>query len=194
MCIEIKNATRKHLHHANTICQMIEEATQKRGTGIAKRSVEYVQQKIEQGKAVIALDKNKIIGFCYIESWSHGQYVANSGLIVHPDYRKTGLAKQIKAKIFRLSREKFPKAKIFGITTSGAVMKINSELGYKPVVFSELTDDKQFWAGCQSCKNYSVLRANDYKMCLCTAMLFNPEAEKPKKHVRKSKIPPKIKT
>jgi hypothetical protein len=133
---------------------------------------------MEEGKAVIALDGENLVGFCYIETWGHGQYVANSGLIVNPDYRKTGVARNIKEKIFELSRKKYPEAKIFGITTSLPVMRINSDLGYRPVTFSELTDDEAFWKGCQSCRNFDILQRNNRKMCLCTGMLFDPEREK----------------
>src|SRR6187200_2246252 len=152
------------------------ESAKARGTGIAKRSPEYVADKMKEGKAVIAVTTDgKWVGFCYIETWSHGEYVANSGLIVAPEYRKTGVAKAIKKKIFNLSREKYPDSKIFGLTTGLAVMKINSELGYEPVTYSELTQDEDFWAGCKSCVNYEILMSKDRKNCMCTAMLFDPE-------------------
>jgi hypothetical protein len=147
-----------------------------RGTGIAKRSPEYVSQKMIEGKAVIAVTKeNQWVGFCYIEAWGHEKFVANSGLIVAPEFRKTGIAKSIKQRIFELSRQKYPDAKIFGLTTGLAVMKINSDLGYKPVTYSELTDDDNFWAGCKSCVNYDILMSKGRKNCLCTAMLFDPK-------------------
>jgi len=152
----------------------MEESAKVRGTGIAKREPEYIRNKMLEGKAVIAFNDEKLAGFCYIESWGHGKFVANSGLIVAPEFRKSGLARGIKKKTFALSGKRFPEAKIFGITTSLAVMKINSELGYKPVTFSELTDDDQFWKGCQSCVNYDILMRNDRRMCLCTAMLYDP--------------------
>ena len=146
-----------------------------RGTGIAKRSPEYIAKKMQEGKAVIALTKDKVwVGFCYIEAWGHDEFVANSGLIVSPEFRKSGVAKQIKKRIFELSRIKYPHAKIFGLTTGLAVMKINSELGYEPVTYSELTDDEEFWAGCKSCVNYDILMSKDRKNCMCTAMLYDP--------------------
>lgn len=147
-----------------------------RGTGIAKRSPEYIQEKMREGKAVIAFNQDGIwAGFCYIETWSHGEYVANSGLIVAPSFRKGGLAKAIKQKIFELSRKTFPDSKIFGLTTGLAVMKINSDLGYEPVTYSELTQDEAFWAGCKSCVNYDILMSKERKNCLCTAMLYDPK-------------------
>lgn len=147
-----------------------------RGTGIAKRSSDYIAQKIAEGKAVIALTADgEWVGFCYIEAWGHDGFVANSGLIVAPAYRKSGVAKKIKEKIFKLSREKYPAAKIFGLTTGLAVMKINSDLGYEPVTYSELTDDDQFWAGCKSCVNYDILMSKERKNCMCTAMLYDPK-------------------
>ena len=156
----------------------MESSANARGTGIAKRSPEYIEQKIDEGKAVIAVtDQNLWAGFCYIETWSHGQYVANSGLIVSPDLRQAGLGREIKLKAFNLARDKYPYAKVFGITTSLAVMKINTELGYKPVTFSELTQDEAFWQGCSSCPNYDILNRNERKMCLCTGMLAPSKME-----------------
>lgn len=157
----------------------MEASARARGTGIAKRSPDYVKQKMLEGKAVVALTKEGIwAGFCYIESWEHGKYVANSGLIVAPDFRKSGLARLIKKKIFNLSRQKYPEAKIFGLTTGLAVMKINSELGYEPVTYSELTQDDEFWKGCQSCVNFEILMSKDRKNCMCTAMLYDPAEKK----------------
>ena len=183
----IQVANNNHLNFAEEICVQIEEAAKQRGTGIAKRSPEYIKNKILEGKAVIALYKNKeLAGFCYIETWGHDKYVANSGLIIIPDYRKDGLAKQVKKQAFELSRKKFPEAKLFGLTTSLPVMKINSDLGYKPVTFSELTDDEHFWKGCQSCVNYDILTRTSKKHCLCTGMLFDPN-EKNKKISEKKK-------
>jgi hypothetical protein len=165
-----------HTCYAHAICEEMAASAKARGTGIAKRSTEYVEQKMFEGKAVIALTtEGEWAGFCYIESWSHGQYVANSGLIVAPQFRKSGLAKQIKQHIFELSRKLYPDAKIFGLTTGLAVMKINSDLGYEPVTYSELTQDDAFWAGCKSCVNYDILMSKDRKNCLCTAMLYDPK-------------------
>lgn len=167
-----------HIKYAEIICKTIETSAEQRGTGIAKRTPEYIITKLENKNAIIALDGDTFAGFCYIECWGHGKYVAHSGLIVHPDYRKLGLAKKIKKKIFNYSLEKYPDAKIFGITTGLAVMKINSDLGYKPVTFSELTDDANFWAGCQTCTNYEILKSKEHKMCLCTGMLHDPKKDK----------------
>jgi GNAT superfamily N-acetyltransferase len=186
MNILIANIT--HTHYAQLICDTIAEAAAVRGTGIARRTPEYITTKMENGNAVIALDGDKFAGFCYIEKWSHGKFVANSGLIVHPDYRNIGLAKQIKRQVFLLSREKFPDAKIFSITTGLAVMKMNSDLGYKPVTFSEITDDQQFWSGCQTCKNYDILQRTEQKMCLCTGMVYDPlkAPQQEQKEIKKS--------
>jgi len=167
----IEVANESHEKYAFSICQMMEDAAKVRGTGIAKREASYLQKKIKERKAVIAIADEEAVGFCYIESWEGQKYVANSGLIVHPNFRKTGLAKAIKKAIFQLSKEKFPNAKLFGITTSMAVMKINSELGYKPVTFSELTKDTAFWKGCESCANFDVLKRTNKSMCLCTGMI-----------------------
>lgn len=178
MNVSINIAQEEHYKFAQEICDTMEASALLRGTGIAKRSPEYIQKKMQNHDAIIALDNGKFAGFCYIESWQHGQFVANSGLIVHPDYRHLGLAKKIKKKVFEYSQEKYPGAKIFGITTGLAVMKINSDLGYKPVPFSELTADPTFWAGCKGCTNYDILERKEFKMCLCTGMLYDPNNKK----------------
>jgi hypothetical protein len=163
-------------HYAETITKEMEESAKARGTGIAKRSPDYIRQKMHEGKAVIAhTPEGTWVGFCYIEAWQHDKYVANSGLIVAPAFRKSGVATDIKGKVFELSRERYPHAKIFGLTTGLAVMKINSDLGYEPVTYSELTIDEEFWKGCKSCVNYDILMMKERKNCLCTAMLFDPE-------------------
>ena len=172
--VTIEVASEKHIKYVSEILKTIEDATKVRGTGIAKRKPEYIEQKIKEGKAIIAMDGDKFVGFCYIESWDHEKFVANSGLIVKEEYRGQGVAKRIKRKAFELSREKFPDAKIFGLTTGAAVMKINTELGYVPVTFSDLTTDPTFWKGCESCINYDILCRNDCTRCLCTGMLYDP--------------------
>jgi hypothetical protein len=173
--IIVRVATSNDKNYSVTITEEMEASAKARGTGIAKRSPEYLEKKMEEGKAVIAVTaEGQWVGFCYIEAWGHEQFVANSGLIVSPAFRKSGVAKQIKHRIFDLSREKYPHAKIFGLTTGLAVMKINSDLGYEPVTYSELTDDEEFWAGCKSCVNYDILMSKERKNCLCTAMLYDP--------------------
>lgn len=175
--MKIVIADKLHSIYADIICETISNSANVRGTGIAKRTPEYIVTKMENGNAVIALDGNKFAGFCYIEKWDHGKFVANSGLVVHPDYRGQGLAKKIKHVVFEHSRTKFPNAKVFSITTGLAVMKMNSDLGYKPVTFSELTNDQSFWKGCQTCKNYDVLQRTEQQMCLCTGMLYDPNSK-----------------
>lgn len=172
--MELIIADEHHTIYAEKISQMIELAAQQRGTGIAKRTPEYVEAKILKGDAVIAIADQQVAGFCYIETWDHGKFVANSGLIVNPNFRNLGLAYKIKAKAFELSRDKYPESKLFGITTSLAVLKINSQLGYKPVTFSELTTDESFWKGCQTCVNYDILTRTKRSHCLCTGMLYKP--------------------
>jgi GNAT superfamily N-acetyltransferase len=177
--MKIVIANESHAKYAEIICNTMEESAKVRGTGIARRSPEYILKKMSNGNAVIALEGETFAGFCYIEIWSHEKFVANSGLIVHPDFRNQGLAKDIKKAIFELSRKKYPNSKIFGITTGLAVMKINYDLGYQPVTFSELTDDETFWSGCQTCKNFDILTRTERKMCLCTGMLYDPAKKKP---------------
>ena len=181
--IKVMFASEEHTKYAETIVNLIYESALQRGTGIARRTHEYIDKKISGGKAVVALCDDRLIGFSYIESWEHGDYVATSGLIVDPEFRRLGLAARIKTKTFELARLRFPFAKIFSITTSLPVMKLNSQIGYKPVTFSELTSDDEFWAGCQGCVNYDILQRNNRRMCLCTGMLYDPKArlERPSK-------------
>jgi hypothetical protein len=168
-------ANQSHIKFAAQISDAMESSAKQRGTGISKRSPEQIVHNILEGKAVIALtDTGDWAGFCYIQSWDDNQYVSNSGLIVSPPFRQNGLGRAIKKKVFELSRLQFPKAKIFGLTTSSAVMKINSEMGYEPVIYSEIAADEAFWAGCKSCVNYPILQSKEKKNCLCTAMLFDP--------------------
>ncbi len=176
--IDIMVADASHERYVDEILDTISDAAKVRGTGIAKRTHEYVAQKMKEGKAIIALAGEEFAGFCYIESWGNKQYVANSGLIVREKFRGHGLARRIKQRAFRLSREKWPEAKLFGLTSGGAVMKINTELGYVPVPFSELTDDEAFWKGCQGCVNHDVLMRTDRRYCICTAMLYDPKKHK----------------
>lgn len=180
--ITLYRSSAGHIMYAEAIAEMIDNSAKDRGTGIAKRTPEYIAQKLSDGKAIIALDGMKAVGFCYIESWEHGKYVANSGLIVHPNYRKIGLAFAIKKKILELSGQLFPEAKVFGITTGNAVMSINFRLGYRPVSFSELTTDPAFWAGCKGCINYDILQRTNQKMCLCTGMIYEQNQKKSEQH------------
>lgn len=172
-------ANASHKVYSTQITDEMENSAKARGTGIAKRTPAYVEMKMEEGKAVVAIAPDGTwAGFCYIEVWGHGKYVANSGLIVSPEFRKYGLARKIKEQIFKLSRQKYPDSKIFGLTTGAAVMKINSELGYIPVSYSDLTDDEEFWKGCQSCVNYEILLSKGRQNCLCTAMLYDPSSKR----------------
>ena len=173
--INVTFAQPEQAKYAEHIVNLIYESALQRGTGIARRTPEYIAAKINGGKSVVALHGDRLVGFSYIESWSHGDFVATSGLIVDPEYRHLGLAGAIKAKTFELARLRFPFAKLFSITTSLPVMKLNSRMGYKPVTFSELTDDEEFWRGCEGCRNYDILQRNNRRMCLCTGMLYDPE-------------------
>jgi GNAT superfamily N-acetyltransferase len=172
--IDVMVADASHEIYVDKILDTIREAAKVRGTGIAERTHEYLTTKIKEGKAIIALDGDEFAGFTYIESWGNKTYVATSGLIVHPKYRGLGLSKRIKAASFRLARLRWPKAKLFSLTSGGAVMKMNTELGYVPVTFNELTDDEAFWKGCEACTNHDILVAKDRKFCICTAMLYDP--------------------
>ena len=118
--ISVLFADSSHAHYAQRICDLIYESALQRGTGIAKRSPEYIAAKMTGGKAVVALP----------------------------------------------------------------VMKLNSRMGYVPVTFSELTEDEEFWRGCQGCCNYDILQRNNRRMCLCTGMLYDPAKEPPQSQSR----------
>ena len=177
--ITIAIASQIHLKYLVDIEAAFIEAASQKGNGIAIRDRAYLRIKILEGKSIIAHgDDGKWAGFCYIESWGHNRFVANSGLIVSSEFRGLGLASKIKEKALELSGKLFPGAKLFGLTTNLAVMKINSELGYNPVTFSELTDDNEFWKGCESCSYYDILVRTARTHCLCTAMLMDPDKKK----------------
>ena len=179
--IEVFVAGPEHEVYVDTILQTIADAAKVRGTGIAKRTHEYLATKMKEAKAVIALSGDRFAGFSYIETWGNKQYVTTSGLIVHPDFRGLGVAKKIKDMTFSLARTRWPHAKIFSLTSGAAVMKMNTELGYQPVTFADLTDDEAFWRGCEGCVNVDVLHRTGRKYCICTAMLYDPEEHLPAK-------------
>jgi len=160
--------------YVDAIIQAIAESARQRGTGICRRSYEQLKEKIENGNAVIATCNNAWTGFCYLQSWDNNAFVSHCALIIAEEYRNSGIAVEIKRQIFELSRKLYPDAKIFGLTTSGAVMKINTRLGYKPVTYSEITHDEIFWNACRSCVNYPILLSKQKKQCICTAMIFEP--------------------
>lgn len=172
--IQIIRANATHQRYIPDILNAIFEASKVKGNSIVMRDPQYLAQKMDEGKAVIALDEDTFVGFCYIECWEDEQYVANSGLIVRPEYRDRGVAMRIKQEIFNVCRGMFPDAKIFGITKSQAVIKINKRLGFSVVPYSALTTDEKFWKGCDTCPHYQELLDNDYADCHCTGLLFVP--------------------
>lgn len=174
-------ADASHEKYVDTILDTIEKAAKVRGTGIAKRTHEYVATKMKEAKAVIALYGDEFVGFSYIETWGNKQYVTTSGLIVDPKFRGLGVAKRIKDLTFTLARTRWPHAKIFSLTSGAAVMAMNTQLGYHPVTFAELTDDEAFWRGCEGCINVDVLKRTGRKYCICTGMLYDPEEHLPAK-------------
>ena len=105
MNIRFKIADSTDNPYAEEICRLIEESAKVRGTGIAKRDPKYIRKKLEQGDAVVAYYGTKLAGFCYMETWGHGRYVSNSGLIVNPELRQHGLARKIKKMAFDIDRE-----------------------------------------------------------------------------------------
>ena len=179
--ITVMVADPSHEKYVDTILDTIEKAAKVRGTGIAKRTHEYVATKMKEAKAVIALYGDEFVGFSYIETWGNKQYVTTSGLIVDPKFRGLGVAKRIKDLTFTLARTRWPHAKIFSLTSGAAVMAMNTQLGYHPVTFADLTDDEAFWRGCEGCINVGVLKRTGRKYCICTGMLYDPEEHLPAK-------------
>jgi len=174
--IQVRVATARDAKYAEAICEEIYISSQERKTGIARRSPQYIKEKMTAGKAVIATTSNgEFAGFSYIESWGGKSFVATSGLIVAHKFRGLGVARRIKEQTFQLARTLFPQAKIFSITTGAAVMKMNYEFGFRPVPFSELTDDPEFWKGCEGCRHFDILKSHNYNMCICTGLLYDPE-------------------
>lgn len=171
MSYEVRIVQPSDAQYAVVIKDWYKESAKERGIGIATRKVPYIQEKIFEGDAVIAYKDSEVVGFCYIEKFENKTYVSNSGLIIKKEYRGQGLATRIKKMVFNLARDKYPSAKIFGITTSDVVMGINTSLGYRPVAFFNLPKDDAFWNGCSSCPNFNILTQNNNKMCLCTGML-----------------------
>ena len=66
MKIEVVVASEKHLSYVTAINDAADPAARARGTGIASRTDEYIADKIRNGKAIIALDREEVVGFCYI--------------------------------------------------------------------------------------------------------------------------------
>ena len=162
--IEVLIAGPEHEKYVDTILETIADAAKVRGTGIAKRTHEYLAKKMLEAKAVIALTKDgQFAGFSYIETWENQQYVTTSGLIVHPDFRGHHVAKRIKDMTFTLARTRWPHAKIFSLTSGAAVMAMNTALGYQPVTFADLTEDEAFWKAAKavSTSTYCIAQAGN---------------------------------
>lgn len=172
----IRQASMADCIYAAQISEEMDASARARGTGIGRRSCDSICQKIAEGNAIIALTKEgQWVGYIYLEVYANGNFVSHCGLIVAPGWRRLGVATQMKDNIFWLTRAKYPLAKIFGITTTLATMRINSKLGLQPVTFSEITQDPSFWKKCEQCVNYQNLKNTCFKNCYCTAMMFEPD-------------------
>jgi hypothetical protein len=171
--ISIRIAVPADVKYVYPILEEMERSARARGTGIARRTPQSLCRKIYEGKAVIAVTvEGSWAGFSYVEVWDGGAFVSNSGLIVNPAFRGAGVATDIKKRVFDLSRERYPRAAVFSITTGSAVMKMNHKLGFAPVTYGEITTDDHFWDQCKQCVNYPILESTGRRMCLCTAMLY----------------------
>lgn len=162
--------------HADTICYYIDQASANPDNGICRRSKSLIENKIRNGQAVIAVSADdQWMGFCYIQDWNDG-FVSSCGLIVHPACRNEQVATRLKEKVLQLAKQKYPGLKYFGLTTSLAVMKINSELNYEPVTYREITRDERFWDSCRTCMHYDILTLKKKSNCLCTAMVHQDKS------------------
>ncbi|MDR2791468.1 MAG: GNAT family N-acetyltransferase [Tannerellaceae bacterium] len=188
--IDVLIADASHEVYVDTILRTIADAAKVRGTEIASRSRDYVAQKMKEGKAILALCGDEFAGFSYIESWGNREYVATSGLIVPEKFRRHGVSRRIKYASFALARQRWPQAKLFSLTSGAAVMRMNTELGYRPVTFAELTNDEAFWRGCEGCVNHDILLRTERHYCICTAMLFDPAIDEERQQaLRNIRIP-----
>jgi GNAT superfamily N-acetyltransferase len=178
--VVVRLATDQDAKYALLITREMRASAIARGTGIAYRSAESICQKMSSGHAIIATTREgKWVGFSYIESWENGRFVSNSGMIVSPEYRKKGVAKVIKEQIMDLCHRCYPSAEVFSITSSSAIMKMNTKFGFAPVAFEEITRDRNFWNHCRNCVNFPILESKQFKNCLCTAMLYCTASKNP---------------
>lgn len=178
MNFEVRRAVEKDLILAPSIVEEINYWARFRTTGVVGRTAAYIEDKIKEGKAFIAFSPTgEWVGFCYLEVWEHRRYVANSGLIIKPEYRKSGLAKKLKEVSFRFTRKTYPQAKIFSLTSKPSVMQINLALGYKSVSPQYLFEDSDFVNGCRDVVDYPDMTAKHKNDGNCFLMLFDPLAE-----------------
>lgn len=176
----IEKARCIHTFWIKEICEVTLSLVISHGRDISEHSPELLETKMKKGEAVIAFASDgRWAGFSFISSCENGSYISNSALVIAPEFRHTGLVKKIKRKIFELSREMYPDACIFSLTSDLTVMKMNHKLGFKRVNFSELPSNSLFWESCKSCINCPVLMSQERKNCLCTAMLYNPKQNSP---------------
>lgn len=174
-CI-VRIATSEDYKYIGVIIEEMTLSAAKRGVHIIPRTPEYIMEKMNAGLAVIAInpENDEWVGFCCIEVWAHGKYVANSGLIVSPQYRGIGISRDIKITLFKQCRSKFPAARLFSLSTSPAVQHVNEELGYKVIPHADMLKDKFFLQGCTSWVNYVGLMNDKELSTRYVAMVFDP--------------------
>jgi hypothetical protein len=174
--IVVRLATEHDQRFVQNIITEIEIASQIKGTGICKREPAFISQKITEGNAVMAVTPSGAwAGFCYIQPHDNGQFVSSCALVISRNFRNRGIASQIKAQVLALAKNKYPAARIFGLTTSHVVERINAQLNYVEVSYAEVTQADTFWQSCRSCENYQLLLQQDKKKCLCKAMVYMGE-------------------
>jgi len=168
----VRRAQEQDIVHAAIIAFYIEQAGEDIATGICKREISFIITKIQSGDAIMAFTSDGAwAGFCYLQQWNDG-YVSSCGLVVHPLHRRNNIARYIKQEVMELAKEKYPGADYFSLTTAKAVMKLNTDLGYETVTYSEVSRDEAFWSACKTCVNHNILLRNNQQKCLCTAMRF----------------------
>ena len=174
--ITVRPATAADAKYAEAASALIAEAA--RTHDIAEREVAFLIEKIESGKAAVALrsrpgQPDELIGFGYFSAWQDGAFVSHSGLVVRPDLRGHKLGRRLKTALFEGSRAKYPNATTMSLTTSPQVKAMNLSLGFEVVPFEEMTTDEAFWDGCKTCRNYAEMQAKGIRCC-CEAMILRP--------------------
>ncbi len=177
--LEVHESTPEDVRFAEAASRLIDAASSQ--YDIAKRSPEWLGAKIRAGRAAIATaaapsDERELVGFGYWSAWDKDTFISHSGLVVRPDYRGSGLGRDLKTILFDSSRRQLPRATLMSLTTSPHVRALNLSLGFEVVPLDQLTHDPAFWEGCRTCRNYAAVQARGERCC-CEGMLLRAAPE-----------------
>lgn len=170
--IRVRRATPRDTHQASSISRALRREVARGTHGMASRSPGSIRKSMEQGRAVLALDGERWVGFCYVSPWEGGKFVSTSALLVRPRYRRRGVGRRLKKAALLLCRQRFPESRPFGLTTSETVAEMNRQLGFRIVGYDAIPRDPGFWKACKSCPFHGILRRHRGRRCHCTAMLL----------------------